>query len=40
MNESVMCIKGIIIDFLKKRNAQLSTKVELMVKKLAEIEIY
>ena len=40
MNESVTCIKGIIIDFLKKGNAQLSTKVDLLLKKVTEIEIY
>ena len=37
MNESVMSIKDTIIHVLKKDNAQLRNKVELLEKKLTEI---
>ena len=39
MNASVMSIKDIIIDALKEDNAQLRNKVELLEKKLTEVEI-
>ena len=39
MNESIMSIKDKIIDALKEDNAQLRTKVELLEKKLTEVEI-
>ena len=39
MNESVMSIKDTIIDALKEDNAQLGNKVELLEKKLTEVEI-
>ena len=39
MNESVMSIKDTIIDALKEDNAQLRNKVELLEKKLTEVEI-
>ena len=39
MNESIMSIKDKIIDALKENNAQLRTKVELLEKKLTEVEI-
>ena len=38
MNESVMSIKDTIIDALKEDNAQLRNKVELLEKKLTEVE--
>ena len=39
MNENVMSIKDTIIHVLKKDNAQLRNKVELLEKKLTEVEI-
>ena len=39
MNESIMSIKDTIIDALKEDNAQLRNKVELLEKKLTEVEI-
>ena len=39
MNESVMSIKDTVIDALKEDNAQLRNKVELLEKKLSEVEI-
>ena len=39
VNESVMSIKDTIIDLLKEVNAQLRNKVELLKKKLLEVEI-
>ena len=39
MNESVISIKDKIIDPLKKDNAQLRNKLELLEKKLHEVEI-
>ena len=39
MNASVMSIKDTIIDALKEDNAQLRNKVELLEKKLTEVEI-
>ena len=39
MNESIMSIKDKIIDALKEDNAQRRTKVELLEKKLTEVEI-
>ena len=38
MNESVISIKDTIIDALKEENAQLRNKVELLEKKLTEVE--
>ena len=39
MNESVVSVKDTITDALKEDNAQLRNKVELLVKKLNEVEI-
>ena len=39
MNESMMSIKDTIIDTLKEDNARLGNKVELLEKKLTEVEI-
>ena len=39
MNESVMSIKDTIIDALKENNSQLPNKVELLKKKLTEVEM-
>ena len=39
MNESVMSIKDTIIDALKENNPQLPNKVELLKKKLTEVEM-
>ena len=39
MNESIMSIKDTIIDTLKEDNARLRNKVELLEKKLTEVEI-
>ena len=39
MNESVVSVKDTITDALKEDNAQLRNKVELLVKKLTEVEI-
>ena len=39
MNESVMSIKDMIIDALKENNSQLPNKVELLKKKLTEVEM-
>ena len=38
INESVISIKDTIIDALKEENAQLRNKVELLEKKLTEVE--
>ena len=39
MNESAISIKDTVIDALKEDNAQLRNKVELLEKKLTEVEI-